>query len=320
MSGIWRAGKIPVYRFGRRILSGLLGAAAICWVTAGATAGAAQDREAADASRAEITVEWQDGLLTLRAVNAPLGEVIAEIGARAGFKTTFYGAVDSRLDRSFDEVPLDRVLRELLAGVSNIVLFDDAAQPRVTEILLFGAAGPDKVPAQLEADPEPATATVIDRSLDAEQAEQFSRSAERGRGGDAEAVAEVAALLRSDPDPAIRGAAAAALGDIGSAEAVVALQGGVRDENRTVRIRSIRALAGIDNDQSTQILADLLFNHADTRTRLLAAWALGQQGSPLAQSYLETARDDGNDLVRQAVDRARSEGAVIDKPGSALTN
>ena len=86
----------------------------------------------------------------------------------------------------------------------------------------------------------------------------------------------------------------------------------MRDDNQMVRIRSIRALALIPNDQSTQMLAELLFNHPDTRTRLLAAWALGQQGSPLAQNYLETARKDGDELVRKAVERARGRGANVE--------
>lgn len=291
-------------------MAGFLFAAAFACMIPGAAAGAQQQKEPVAEGRSEIAVDFRDGLLTLRAVNAPLGEVIGEIGAKAGFKTTIYGDFDSRVDRSFDAAPLERVLRGLLSGVSNIMWFEETTERKVTEILLFGTAGSNIVSAV--PDPEPATATVVSRSLDGERAGQISRSAERGRGGDAAAVAEIANLLRSDPDPAVRGAAAAALGDIGSADAAVILQSGVRDDNRMVRIRSVRALAIIGNDQSTQILADLLFNHPDTRTRLLAAWALGQQGSPLAHSYLETAQNDANELVRKAVDRARSEAAGVE--------
>ena len=301
---------MPNYYSRIRIMIGFLFGTTIFCMIHGAAVGAASEKESVPEDRSEIVVELRDGLLTLRAVNAPLAEVIGEIGAKAGFKTTIYGDIEFRIDRSFDAAPLERVLRGLLSGVSNIMWFEETTERKVTEILLFGTAGSDIVSAV--SDSEPATATVVSRSLDGERAGQISRSAERGRGGDAEAVAEVANLLRSDPDPAVRGAAAAALGDIGSADAAVILQSGVRDDNRMVRIRSVRALAIIRNDQSTQILADILFNHPDTRTRLLAAWALGQQGSPLAHSYLENAQNDGNELVRKAVDRARSEAAGVE--------
>lgn len=310
MPQIWRSCNMFSYFPSCRIMIGLLFGAAISCMIPGATAGAASEKESVPEDRAEIVVELRDGLLTLRAVNAPLAEVIGEIGAKAGFKTTIYGDFDSRLDRTFDAAPLERVLRELLAGVSNMMWFEETPERQVTEVLLFGNVGSG--PVSVEPGPEPVTTTVVSRSLDGERADQITRSAERARDGDTEAIAEIANLLRSDPDPAVRGAVAAALGDIGSADAAVILQSGVRDDNRMVRIRSIRALALISNDQSTQILADVLFNHPDTRTRLLAVWALGRQGSPLAQSYLETAQKDGDELVRKAVGRARSEAVNIE--------
>ncbi|NCF37260.1 MAG: hypothetical protein GWP56_12895 [Gammaproteobacteria bacterium] len=293
-----------------RMTIGFLIGAVITWMVYSAALAAASEKQSVAGDPVEVVVEFDDGLLTLRAVNAPLDEVIAEIGAKAGFTTTVYGNFESRLDRSFDSAPLERALRDLLVGVSNIIWFDETPERKIMEIFLFGNTGSGSV--SVKPDSPPAPATVIDRRLDRAQAEEITRSAERAGSGDAGAIAELANMLRTDPDAAVRGAAAVALGEIGSAEAAVILQSGVRDDNQMVRIRSIRALALISNDQSTQILADLLFNHPDTRTRLLAAWALGRQGSALAQTYLETARQDRDELVRKAVERARTEAANVE--------
>jgi hypothetical protein len=287
----------------------LIVAAIACMIHGAAVAAASEAQSVAEDS-SDIVVELRDGLLTLRAVNASLDEVIGEIGAKAGFTTTIYGNFEARFDRSFDAAPLERALRKLLAGVSNIIWFDETPERKVMEIFLFGNTGSGSV--SVEPDPLPTTTVVVNRRLDRTRAEQITRSAERASSGDTGAIAELANMLRTDPDPAVRGATAEALGEIGSADTAVILQSGVRDDNQMVRIRSIRALALISNDQSTQILADLLFNHPDTRTRLLAGWALGQHGSALAQTYLDTARKDGDELVRKAVERARAEAANVE--------
>ena len=293
----------------RTLIGFLIGVVIPCMIHSAAVA-AASEKQSVAGDSAEVVVEFRDGLLTLRAVNAPLDEVIGEIGAKAGFTTTIYGNFESRLDRSFDAAPLQRALRELLAGVSNIIWFDETPERKVMEIFLFGNTSSGSV--SVKPDPPPATAVAGGRRLDRARAEEITRSAERAGGGDAGAMAELADLLRTDPDPAVRRATAEALGEIGGADAAVILQSGVRDDNQMVRIHSIRALALISNDQSTQILADLLFNHPDTRTRLLAAWALGRHGSALAQTYLDTAREDRDELVRKAAERARAAAANVD--------
>ena len=259
-----------------------------------------------------IQVEFHEGLLTLRASQAPFVDVIRAIGAEAGFETRVYGDLDVKLDRRLDAVPLERALEDLLKGVSNAMRFNGTPDRQLTEIFLYGDTG--TATARKEPLTETLENTIVTQTLDSERANDIDRSVERARAGDHEAIVELAGLLRENTDPAVRGAAAVALGKIGDVTAIDILQNGVRDNSRMVRIRAIRALAIIRNDQSTQVLADVLFNHSDIRTRLLAAWALGQQGTPLAKSYLETAQDDGNELVRNAVTRARSGGETKLEP------
>ncbi len=253
-----------------------------------------------------VHVELRDGILTLHISTAPLVEVIRAIGEEAGFETTVYGELDEVLTKSVVAVPLERALGQMLKNVSYGMRFEGAQTSRLTQVLLYGRATSDDSGAR--ATSEPAQPPVIVRALDDERATRIAAIRDRVRAGDPQAMEELTRLLREDADPAVRGKAASALGELGDAGAVVALQVGVRDSQQSVRMRSIRALAAIKNDQSTQVLADLLFNHPDTRTRLLAVWALDQHDTALSRSYLEAATEDGDPLVQQAITRARSAG------------
>jgi len=251
-----------------------------------------------------IEVELRDGLLTLNASGAPLAAVIREIGNKAGFETLVYSEPERRVTRSMIDVPLEQALGELLQDVSNVMTFDQSAAP--TRVWLYGTSAATGA-ASTAGTPE---SPVITRTLDSATASRITAMRDEAAQGDLEAREELTQLLREDTDPAVRSKAAVALGDIGDPAVVSALRIGAGDSEQIVRLRAIRALAAVKDDQSTQVLADVLISHPDTRTRLLAVWALRQHDSPLARSYLEASRTDGNTLVRQAVARPRHEEAV----------
>jgi len=48
---------------------------------------------------------------------------------------------------------------------------------------------------------------------------------------------------------------------------------------------------------------------ADSRTRLLAVWALGRQATPLARLYLESAHDKADPQLQSAITRALDSGS-----------
>lgn len=247
-----------------------------------------------------IEVELDDGKLSLRAANAPIDEVIAAIGALAGFETIVLGKPERRIDRTITGVPWGVAVRQLLKGVSNSMRFTDGAGSRLTQVTLYGRVHGTADRGFADSEHQ----VVESRSLDSERSDELDGLGERAAAGDGEAIMRLAELLRNDTDPAVRGRVVALLGEIGDGAAVTVLQGAAQDDDQQVRIRSIRGLAAIRNDQSTQILADLLFNHPDLRTRLLAAWALGQQATGLARSYLESARGEVDPTLQQAIERA----------------
>ena len=270
-----------------------------------ALASAAQVAAGDQTQLQQIEVAVRDGRLTLQASNALIDEVIRSIGAQAGFETVTYGAPKIRINRSISEMPLVMAVRQLLKGVSNSMHFEEGPSPRLIQISLYATSELDN---QIET-PHVETGTVMTRGLNSARIDEFEALHSRAATGDAEAVMQLAALLLDDSDPAVRARAAVILGEIGDAAAVAVLETGTQDVEQFVRIRSIRALATIRNDQSSQVLADLLFNHSDSRTRLLAVWALKQQATPLARSYLESARDKADALVQSAITRALESGS-----------
>ncbi len=285
--------------------------AALLFVVGAVVAAAAGEGAASRAPTVTvIEVELDDGMLSLRASNAPIGEVIEAIGAIAGFETVVLGEIERRIDRTITGVPWETAVRQLLKGYSNSMRFADGAVSRPTQVTLYGSFPVDADGESAE--PVPGHEIVESRSLDAGQSDELDELGERAAAGDGEAVLQLAELLHNDSDPAVRGRVAALLGEIGDSAAVAVLQGAATDDDQQVRIRSIRGLAAISNDQSAQILADLLFNHPDLRTRLLAAWALGRQDTALARSYLAAALGEAESPLRQAIERALEAG-----PGSA---
>ena len=257
-----------------------------------------------------IQVEYQDDLLTLRTMNAPLVKIIEAIGKKAGYQTLVFGEVDGKLTRSFEAAPLEQVLKQLLEGFSNAMRFDDSQTPRLTQVLLYASATSDTANEFLPS-AGPAN-TLSSQALDSERAKDIEAIRVRALAGDPDAAIELASLLREDTDPAVRAEVAVILGQIADAVAVTALETGVRDNDRQVRFRSIRSLTTIRSDQSTLVLAETMLNHTDRRTRLLAVWGLGKQSGPLAISYLKAALYDDDELIRQAVNRALNQnGAEI---------
>jgi LCP family protein required for cell wall assembly len=113
------------------------------------------------------------------------------------------------------------------------------------------------------------------------------------------------ALVRelSDPDPLIRRLAAAALSEIGDAQAIPALMDLLRDPYAEVRLAAINALGSLQA-VSAEPGAIALLVDPDPSVRRAAARALGLLGSSHAVAPLQAALSDRESRVRQAATHA----------------
>ena len=82
----------------------------------------AADREP---SHPTINVSVHEGLLTLRAMDAPLADVLSSIGEAAGFRVVFKGDIDTPISWTLTDVPLEIALQRLLRRRSYVMTYDE---------------------------------------------------------------------------------------------------------------------------------------------------------------------------------------------------
>lgn len=253
-----------------------------------------------------IEVQLRNGLLTLDARGAPLGEVIRAIGEESGFKTAIEGVVDTPVERSLVAIPLETGLRYLLDDVPHVMFYplpkDGESSRQLREIRLYG-----REPETAQLPPFASESDAVMPPISAEPGARMRAIRESARSTDQGAISSLGRVLHEDDDPGMRGLAARELGEIGGDSALPALQSALEDTEESVRIRAIRALAQIDSDRATRLLGEMLLEGPERRSRMMAAWALGNRGGPVAESYLEEALEDSDELIRQGVEHALSQ-------------
>lgn len=144
---------------------------------------------------------------------------------------------------------------------------------------------------QSEAPREAATPTT------GESPSRVQAVTEIGERGDPASVPALAAMLRNDPDPAIRSEAAYAIADAGNPADTVFIAQALSDPDRNVRRAAIQSLVGAGDESSAAWLA-LALNDPDPRMRMDAVEALGEVGGVAARSALLQALNDSDADVR----------------------
>lgn len=120
----------------------------------------------------------------------------------------------------------------------------------------------------------------------------------------------VPSLLRllDDPAPAVRAAAAEAVGEMGIEGAVPRLSETLEDPSARVRRRAAKALGEIEDPRAVDALARTVATDDDREVRETAAWALGETESPRAVTALEDVLADVEaDWLRVRLVRALGE-------------
>ena len=292
----------------------LLGEVATVWAT---------ESDPATPGAAAISIEANRGLVTLNVHDAPLHEVLSELGKLAGFKIILVAAVADlpRVNASFENLPAREIVERLVVDTNRIIFFDiETGEERpgvISQVWLLGpGAGYGYEQEErlvldadlLQADGKLRSEAVLRLSLP-------SRG-DSAQGRDREAVAaRLAQILLRDHDPLVRVRAAIALGALREEHSIPELEIALLDQHASVRTQVINALGQIGGDRATMILGSILLDeNLQTMDRVLAAQALWKQDSESAAGYLGAGAEDSDEQVRMASSRAPS------MPATGFTN
>ena len=234
------------------------------------------------AEKADIRLNIEDGLLTLETRNAPLHEVMREIGEQAGFKTILVGEFikPSLVNFSFEYIPLAAAIDRLVSDKNRIILYrsaeDDSQQRIISQVWLL-------------------------QSGEAVVREVESIASGNEADVDGYKLARLTRMLQQDQDRSVRARAAIALGTFQDERAVFALESALLDDDSLVRSQAIKALGRVGNEQASIALGSLLLRSgADKSERILAARALRNYDSEIARDYLRAAANDTDAKIRSA--------------------
>ncbi|MCP4470451.1 MAG: HEAT repeat domain-containing protein [Gammaproteobacteria bacterium] len=253
---------------------------------------------------ASIRIELKDGLLTAEFDDAPLPQVLAEIGKVAGFKLVQVADFHDfpRISGSFEKRPVQEAVERLVANTNRIFFYSQGEgaefQRMLSQLWLLGPG---------EAGDETTQHAEVVGDLQHEEPIVRSQAVLRlVQQADEEAVVEkLSVLLHTDPDSLVRSRVAIAFGALQDERAVAELESALQDTNFTVRTQSLTALGQIGGERATMALGNVLLNRSvDPVERVIAAQALWKQDSEIAQGYLQAGSNVANEHVRDASSQA----------------
>jgi hypothetical protein len=297
----------------RMLLGGAL--AVVCllyFVSPGAT-------EAKETSTV-IDVQIQEGLLTLKAANAPLANVLIKIGENAGLKTVLKGNLRSTVNLSFENMPLTGGIRRLVGNRSLALIqyFADGPDARRTNhglvaIWVIETDGQDISPAAHSYDSMKAKSDF--KTLMPED-QLLERHHNPSRTFNSEGIqlphqidqsTEIGVwrhLLERHQARYAREQAIAGLTWIGSDEAVNAMASALGDTDADIRRQAVEGLGQVGSELATQILGQALMGDPDPEIRLEAIRVLNDLRTEVSQAFIAAAMTDTDKDVKASAQRA----------------
>ena len=250
------------------------------------SASATEQRSRNSTEPGDIQIELEDGLLSLETRDAPLYEVIHEIGELAGFKTIlvedFSGS--PQVNVIFKKIPVHDAVERLVSDKNRIIFYtpanDETGRRIISKVWLLGAGG-------VTGGTEPGADEIL-----ASGKEKVVKEHK---------LTNLLKMLQENQEVQVRTRAAIALGALQDERAVLALESAVLDTHSTVRFRAINALGQIGGERATMVLGNILLNSsADITERVSAAQALWKLDTKPAQGYLQAGANDTNEQIRLA--------------------
>jgi len=247
----------------------------------------------------ELSVQFDDGLVSLNAHNVAVQDVIQEIANQGNLRIVQHVALDRIITLAIDRQPLPEVLSAILRNDSyqlyQGVLNEDEIESLnpVPSTLWIFSKGTSLAPA--------ATVFLEEVLYHGNYREKKEAIRELRRLGTSDAVHTLSFAL-SDEDPRVRNAAFEALSRIGGDEALAVIASASVDSDPWVRSLAANALSSGDAESAVQYL-NLAFEDPDPKVRMAVIEAFADNPSEQAVAALSLALRDENPEVRMhAVD------------------
>ena len=262
----------------------------------------------ADSTTSYLHVEMSDDLVTLKAHNVGVRDVLDEIARQSDLMVVSHGPLHGRLTLELERLPLFEALRRIMRGQSYLLHQAQAAtgamsanHERQSTLWVFsdGSAndrGYMKSPSHSVRE----TTSAIEVLQSQLMSDDIRVRQEAIKGLRRLKVNEVIAPLSyalADEDKKVRVKAIYALADIGGDNAVAALAAAAGDENAWVRAETAYALGTLGGDTAIQVLKHAL-QDADSDVRETAIEAFQDIGGGQSASALAVALQDTDATLR----------------------
>lgn len=291
-------------------LAGLAGTLLLVLVTL--TAGSAWS-QGSGADRGDVVIVVDDGRLSARVGAAPLELVLQAIVAQTDLAVEVSGELGDVRPQEFSALTFEAALRRLIGDRGLVMIYDqpEGRQRRLATVRVYGYLVPDPSARQAAAQrvrggsTRQTTSPTGYADLAGKSKDERLRAIGRlVRVKDQASLEVLTAMMAQDPEAAVRRAAVSALGKVGGADAVVALDAALLDPEAEVRLSALRTLHGVQGEESAPRLSAVALGDQDSGLRRQAILLLGSLKSDEAWSTIEAATSDSDPAVRQAAERA----------------
>jgi hypothetical protein len=246
----------------------------------------------------------EEGRVTVDAHDADLADVLAQVGARAGFRVRTSGSL-GRVTATFTAMSVEQALRRLVQDHELMLVYSVASNASVRPTLIQADV--------FASTPSAAQVRAANEMLGRQRAGLLAEINRLARSRNVEQGApRLAELLGTAPDSIVRARAASALAVLNGPLSQPALARALGDSAPEVRVEAVRALRSVDGGRAIPALGRVLLTDPDVTVRRVAAQMLGSLQDPAAMSALSVAAQDADALIRREVTRAlnRSGGST----------
>lgn len=254
-----------------------------------------------------MEITFQDGLISVDLVDAPLIDVLQRIKEEFGFKAHFHGDLTELITLSFTDIPLDKCLRQLTANHSLSVASLPTTQPseqneakQIAEVWVLSRSSTSKT---LNVTPVLPVIPSPDYSDDTDKASEDTP--EQLDNEEPESVPLDQLLNDPDAEKSSQRQAIKKLAEIGGSASVMAMAEFLsNEEDKELRQLLVNEISSVQNEESTQVLGQVIQSESDPEIRKIAIRALGQrQNDNAARALLEEALNDTDEEVKALADQ-----------------